>query len=225
MSDEPKQFIHPKVDWLTITFFKWYVKFLCKIRFQNVWLSSNYKADNVKSTLFLLNHNYWWDGIIPLLLNEFVFRQNARAVMEDKQMQKYPFFARIGAFSIERTNLRSSIYSLDFGGKWLEGQNHSLYLYPEGKITSPSSGIVLESGFTRILKNYRGFDTVLIALLITYDQYDKPELYIDVSESLNIRSELSKSEIVQFVRQNLQDMLHKLNDPEYRKRKNFNSLV
>lgn len=224
MNERPGQFIPPNVGWFTITFFKWYVRFLCKIRFRNVWLSSNYKADKVKSTLFLLNHNYWWDGLIPLVLNEFVFKQEARAVMEDKQMQKYPFFARIGAFSIDRSNLRSAINSLDFGGNWLEGQNHSLYLYPEGKITSPGTELTLESGFTRILKNYKGFETVLIALLITYDQFDKPELYIEVSEPVKFNPGLGKAEMVTHIQTNLREMLVQLNSSEYRKLDKFKRL-
>jgi chlorobactene lauroyltransferase len=221
----PDNFIPPKIDWFTITFFKWYVKYLCKKRFKHVWLRSNYEPDKANSTLFLLNHNYWWDGLIPLLLNEFVFHQRARAIMEDKQVKKYSFFSRIGAISIDRSNLKSALFSLDYAGKWLESSGNSLYLYPEGKITNPCDELTLESGFTRILKNYAGFDIVIIALHISYDKYDKPELHIDVSKPLMVDTELTKREIVVLVQHKLKEALDRLRDSKFRDEMTFIRLV
>lgn len=220
----PENFIPPKIDWFTITFFKWYVKYLCKKRFKHVWIRTNYKSVKGKSTLFLLNHHYWWDGLIPLLLNEFVFHQKARAIMDEKQMKKYSFFSRIGAFSIDRTNLKSALYSLDYAGEWLQGSGNSLFLFPEGKITNTCDDISIESGFTRILKNYKGFDTVLILLYITYDKFDKPEIYIDVSDAIFISSDQNKTDMVKIIETNLNDRLQKLRDSTKRSVMNFTRL-
>jgi 1-acyl-sn-glycerol-3-phosphate acyltransferase len=217
----PESFIPPKIDWFTITFFKWYVKYLCKKRFENVWIRTNYKSEKGESTLYLLNHHYWWDGLIPLLLNEYVFKQDARAIMEEKQMKIFPFFSRVGAFSIDRANLKSAMFSLDFAGEWLQGSGNSVYLYPEGKITNTCDNLSIESGFTRILKNYKGFDTVLIALFITYDKFDKPELYIDVSESILLDSDLNKLEMVSLIENELNQRLQILKDSSTRSEISF----
>lgn len=171
-----------------IWFFKWFSYYLSKIRFQNVYYRTSYMPDPQKSTLFLANHHNWWDGLIPLLLNEFVFRQHARAIMEDKQMVKHPFFSRIGAFSIDRNNPRDAITSLSYGADWLKTPRNSLYVYPEGKITSPYSSVECEKGFSRIIDETPETDVVALVIHISQHLSDKPSLFIDIQEISHIKS-------------------------------------
>jgi 1-acyl-sn-glycerol-3-phosphate acyltransferase len=177
-------FIPAKESKLYIFFFKWYCRWLFGRRFHRVWIQQQYQPLG-KSTLYILNHHSWWDGLTPLLLNEFRFKQNARAIMEDRQIRQFPFFTRIGAMSISRENMRSAIVTLASASEWLNGNNNSLYLYPEGKITDPCDKITFESGLMRILRDATDCDIVPIAMHFSMSRSDKPELFINVGPKLD----------------------------------------
>lgn len=177
-SGAPADFIPARESPVVIWFFKWYTWFLCKRRFEGVFLQQDHAVDRNQSVLFVLNHHSWWDGLIPLLLNEFVFRQRARAIMEDKQMRQFPFFSRIGAMSVNRVNPRSALYTLTLASQWLRESGTSLYLYPEGKITNPALPIEIESGFLRISQQAPGSLLIPVALFISHRKSSKPVLFI-----------------------------------------------
>ncbi|MGM0589464.1 MAG: lysophospholipid acyltransferase family protein [Bacteroidota bacterium] len=136
-SDLPVDFIPARENRLFIAIFRWYVRWLFSRKFDALWLRQIYEPTADESTIYFLNHTSWWDGLIPFLLNEFHFHQHARAVMEDQQMREFPFFSRIGAFSINRSNPRSALQSLRYGLDYLQQSGRSLFIYPEGKIIPP----------------------------------------------------------------------------------------
>ena len=88
-----------------IAVFDIYVRNLFRRRFKNILIDQEYQPSAESRTIYYLNHTSWWDGLIPLLLNQKRFRQKARAMMEDKQMLEHRFFRKIGAFSV---NLQGS---------------------------------------------------------------------------------------------------------------------
>ena len=195
----PDGFIPAKENKYVIWFFKWYSFFLFKLRFKNVFFRSEYQPDNNDSTLILANHHSWWDGIIPLLINEFEFNQNARAVMENTQIKKYPFFSRIGAYSIDRMNIKSAIFSLDYGAQWLNKPNNSLFIYPEGKITSVTSPIIVEQGFLKIIKQSPNAKIVLLTIYINSITHSKPNLYLDIHGPVQLIDNHDKSKTVKLI--------------------------
>ena len=94
-------FIPAKESRPVINFFTTYTNFMLWRRFRDIHVQQLYLPDSNSKTVYFMNHHYWWDGLLPLYLNENRFKQKARALMEDKQMREYPFFSRIGAFSID----------------------------------------------------------------------------------------------------------------------------
>lgn len=200
----PEGFIPTQENKFYLLFFKWYVRGLFGRRFSRVWLKKSYMPAAGQSTLYFLNHHSWWDGLIPLLLNDFVFYQRARAIMEDKQMREYGFFSKIGAFSIDRNNPRSALFSLDYASDWLNEPGNSIYLYPEGTITTPCTPLRFESGILRIRLNSPEADVVPIALVISHRRSDKPELFVHVGKpTLSVGPNPTKAEQLDYLQQSL----------------------
>lgn len=203
------EFIPARESPLFISAFRWYVRWLFHRRFQKVWLHQSYVPAKDESTLYYLNHTSWWDGLIPFLLNEFCFKQKARAVMEDKQMLEYPFFSRIGAFSINRSNPRSALNSLRYGLQSLEPAGRSLFIYPEGKIypqeDSPNNfegGLAWMTNRLPDLKNV--VKVVPIGIYIHTMTSAKPTLMLNVTNAIAVDSPVSK----QSLSSNLKEQLH-----------------
>ena len=187
-------FIPAKESPLFIKVFRWYTWLLFKRRFENVWLKQEYSPCSECKTIYFLNHHSWWDGLIPLLLNEFRFHQQARALMEDKQMQEYSLFQKIGAFSINREDPKKAIRSLRYAVNSFERDHSSLFIYPEGTITPAGSSMDFEGGLAWLSDKLPEVDLVPVAIYMHTIRYDKPELHLHVGQRLRSYDKLSSEE-------------------------------
>ena len=114
--------------------------YLLKRRFKEVHIEVDYRPSKHTSTLFYMNHNYWWDALLPNYLNRRFFGQKTRGMMDIRQLKKHPFFTKIGAFSVDLNQPRSAIYSLRYALEHLQIPNASIYLFPEGEIVPVHPG-------------------------------------------------------------------------------------
>lgn len=164
--------------------FRFYLKWLFRRRFRGVYVKNEYPNPG-HSSIYYLNHHYWWDGLTPLLLSEFVFRQKARAIMDEKQLLKYPFFQKIGVFSVNLDDPRKAIASLRYALESLKRPNSCLFIYPQGKfypLTEPATGF--KGGLNWLAKNASDSDVVPIAQWIDFRNGDKPELWIHIGKPI-----------------------------------------
>lgn len=130
--------------------------------------------------------------------------------MEDRQMQKYSFFQKIGAFSVNRENPKSTIRSLRYALTSLQRPNASLFIYPEGKITPPGSKLRFESGLSWLSKQLPDIDIVPIGIYMHTMRYHKPELHLHIGTSIYIEQELSNKERNQLFEETLEAILANL---------------
>jgi 1-acyl-sn-glycerol-3-phosphate acyltransferase len=121
--------------------------------------------------------------------------------MEDKQMKQYPFFQKIGAFSINRDDPKKAITSLRYAVQSFQRDNASLFIYPEGSITPAGSQMNFEGGLAWLYSKLSGVDFVPIGIYIHTIRHDKPELHLHVGRSVQPENELSnKQQTEQFER-------------------------
>lgn len=189
-----------------IGFFTAYSRFLYGRTFAHVGAEIGYRPGPGQSTLYLCNHNSWYDGLTPLLLNRYAFHQKTRAVMEDVQMRKHRFFRKIGAFSINRSSPRSAMRSLDYGADWLNEPGTSLYLYPEGRLTDASLPVSIESGVLRLIANAPLADVVPLAFHIHFLSGPKPVLLMRSGDPLRITDDMPKALALQTVQHAMQTL-------------------
>lgn len=202
-------FIAAKESRLVIKFFTLYTQFLMWRRFKNVEVIQDYIPQEHSKTIYFLNHNYWWDGLIPLYLNYTRFNQKARAIMEDKQMREYPFFSKIGAFSINLENPRSSLKSLRYAVESMERFNSCLFIYPEGKLVPPSTELPdFRGGLAWLYQNLDSeIDFVPIGIFIDHSMNNKPDLKIYVGKQVSPDKNDSKEELSRFFSKKCLDLV------------------
>ena len=203
-------FIPTKESQLLISFFYRYIEFLLKLRFCSVNVIQEYTPSKEARTVYFLNHNYWWDGLLPLYLSKKYFNQNTRAMMEYAQMRRYPFFSRIGAFSIDPTSPKSSIKTLRYALKFLTKKKSCLYIYPEGKIVPVTEKTsAFQNGLSWIYQHTEGVDFVPIGIYIDHSKFNKPELNIYIGNSVKYDKTLHKNRLTELLKNNLDIALHK----------------
>ncbi|SMO78360.1 lysophospholipid acyltransferase family protein [Fodinibius sediminis] len=200
-------FIPAKESPFFITLFRYYTRFLFKRRFSRVWLKQGYSPGRRSKAIYYLNHHSWWDGLIPFLLNEYRFHQQARALMEDKQMRAYRFFQKIGAFSINRADRRSAIRSLRYAVASFERPRASLFIYPEGTITPAGSALEFEGGLAWLSQQLPQVDVVPIGIYMHTIRRDKPELHLQVGSPVEPPPTLSTQERTHRFEQELETII------------------
>lgn len=105
--------------------------------------------------------------------------------MEDRQMRQYPFFKKIGAFSIDRDDPRKAITSLRYAVQSMNRENSSLFIYPEGKITPSGTDMAFEGGLAWLHSKVPDVDYVPIGIYMHTIRHDKPELHLHIGEAVN----------------------------------------
>lgn len=204
-------FLPAKESALFIKLFEMYTDWLLWRRFDSVSMNNGYLLNQGQKTIFYLNHCSWWDGLIPFLLNQKMFRQNARGMMEDKQLYKYPFFRRLGVFSIGLSSPRSSMQSLRYAIKSMERPNASLYIYPQGKIRPFSiDGLDFRKGIGWLAKKLPEADLVPVAIYIHTKESDKPRLEISVGSAVDVDRSQKADRINRILEERLSDLLKDL---------------
>ena len=172
---------HPFYLW----FFYYVTAYLLKRRFKEVHIEIKYHPSKHTSTLYYLNHNYWWDALLPHYLNCRFFGQKSRGMMDIRQLKKHPFFTKIGVFSVDLDQPRTSIYSLRYALNHLQTPNASIYLFPEGEIVPVHSGpLEFKRGLTWLRNQATTADLVPIAIYIDYSKSSKPNLHIHIGSVL-----------------------------------------
>ena len=216
-SDENHGFIPADESRFILFAFGLYVRWLFKRRFHAVHIHQDYRPGPDSRTLYYLNHTTWWDGILPLLLNQTRFRQQARAMMEDKQMRQYGVFRKIGAFSVSLSDPRHALRSLRYALESMRRPNACLFIYPEGRIHADSGqlpafrdgvGWITRKGIEEGL----AFDVVPIAVHLHCATASKPELHVRVGPAVDVSGldGLTSQQVTMRLHEHLQHHLTRL---------------
>ncbi len=178
--------------------FRPYAMWLFRRRFDAVYFKGEYRPGSLDSTVWYMNHYTWWDALIPFLLNELLHKQNLLAIMDEVQVRKYPFFRKLGAFSVDRSNPRKAVQSLKYAADCLTQEQMGLYIFPQGAIRPEMERpIKFESGLAWLYQSCPSIDFVPIATTMNTRFSDKPRLYIrsgiPIKKSTNNRDQLTEA--------------------------------
>ncbi len=155
--------------------FRPYLRYLFRRFFYSVEvLGSVPQIPEGQSILLLPNHSSWWDGFIIYLVNDLLWEKTPFVMMEEKQLKRFPFFNRVGAFSIRPGDRKDVEDSLDYTAGLLEDPSHLVFLFPQGELLPwHRRPLVFRQGFQKILTKTRGTPVVMlcgIRLEYTVDQ-------------------------------------------------------
>jgi len=210
MAAQPS-FIPAKESALFTKVFGSYTNILFRRRFDERHINIRYSPAPDRKTIYFMNHHSWWDGMIPLYLNHNYFHQNARGMMEGKQLRKHSFFSKIGVFSIDLDDPRSIMRSLRYAVDSMERPFSSLYIFPQGKIEPfMPDRFEFKKGLGWLAKKVPEADLVPIGIYIHTMRSDKPELHITVGNSIHVDRTLTADEISGVLQNGLSTLLREV---------------
>lgn len=146
------------------------------------------------SSLFLINHSSWWDPLMLFYLNEVWLKKDGIAMMDQNGLERFPFFRKLGAYSINAEDRRDILNSLQYTIQKLD-QGTSVFLFPQGKETHiEQRPLRFMHGASYIQEKSSKTSIVPISFFHHFFHHQRPEWFIHIGEPLSNHSDLSKKE-------------------------------
>jgi 1-acyl-sn-glycerol-3-phosphate acyltransferase len=115
--------------------FRPYLRNVLKRTFQSIQLYGECpEVPQNRSILLLPNHSSWWDGFIIYFLNNRYWKKTPFVMMEEKQLNRFSFFNRLGAFSVRPGDPEDVQKTLAYSAGLLENPGHLVFLFPQGSL-------------------------------------------------------------------------------------------
>ncbi len=173
-------------NWLFENIFAVYNQNLLKRRFNSLWVSGLDFLINKNTNLPLIiycNHSSWWDGLVAFQISRKT-NLNSFLIMEEKQLEKYFLFRRLGVFSVNREIPREALKSLNYAAKLLQtNPNRTLWIFPQGEIINNNSRpISFFNGLSKIIEKLG--QCLIASLAIRYEflgEY-KPDIFVKINK-------------------------------------------
>ncbi|MEW5739415.1 MAG: lysophospholipid acyltransferase family protein [Myxococcota bacterium] len=155
-----------------------YVARKVRTAFRGVW-ARGVLPDAEGGLLVYANHSSFWDG--------FVIHQLAKragwdgyAMMEEENLARYPFHARIGAFSVRRGDRRAALVSVRYAADVLRRRKAAVFIFPEGELR-PGQGPLgpLQRGVEVIARHAR-VRCLPVAIRYAFLEHEYPDVLLEV---------------------------------------------
>ncbi|ARI77679.1 lysophospholipid acyltransferase family protein [Halobacillus mangrovi] len=171
--------------------FKRFNRIFLKAHFENIWLMNTVSPPSQK-TLFLINHSSWWDPLMIYHLNDRVIQSDGYGMMHEDGIKRFPFFIKIGAFSVNPDHRRHLMNSLQYSAKLLR-ENKTVWMFPQGSEQHlEKRPLHFLSGISYIVKKCPEANVVPISLYYSHEHTRKPNAYINIGPVLNKKSYLDR---------------------------------
>jgi 1-acyl-sn-glycerol-3-phosphate acyltransferase len=156
-----------------------YLNNIIKKDFKNFYLVGNIpELDNNKGLIITPNHFSWWDGFFIYYLMKKLSARKIYIMMLEEQLKRYPFFKKLGAFSINQQRPKSIIESINYASSIVTNSSY-LVTYPQGEIEPyEKRPLTVREGLIKIIEKVNiETDLLPIVFKIHHSNERKPFLY------------------------------------------------
>jgi len=154
-----------------------YVRWKVRKTFRAVWVRGAL-PENPGGLLIYANHPSFWDGFAMHVL---AIQQgwDIYCVMDEKNLRRYPFLRRLGAFSLRPGDGGSTLESLRYAKGLLRQLKSAVVLFPEGELRpSPDLPLQLHRGVELFGRHAR--QCLPIAIRCVFFEHELPDLLLDI---------------------------------------------
>lgn len=86
-----------------------------------------------RPVVVVTNHTAWWDPLVALVTSVRVLEADAYAMMDAKNLERLPFFGKVGAFGVDLDDPRDGARAIRYGAKLLDRPGRLLWIFAQGK--------------------------------------------------------------------------------------------
>lgn len=86
-----------------------------------------------RPVVVVTNHTAWWDPLVALATSVRVLEADAYAMMDAKNLERLPFFGKVGAFGVDLEDPHDGARAMRYGAKLLDRPGRLLWIFAQGK--------------------------------------------------------------------------------------------
>jgi 1-acyl-sn-glycerol-3-phosphate acyltransferase len=148
--------------------------------FRGVWVRGTLPPSDA-SVLVYANHTNFWDGFIAAELC-WAAGWDGYCMMEERQLARYRFLARLGAFSIRRGDAHSALETLRYARGLLARPATAVVVFPEGVLRPSGSGPhPLERG-VELLSRQADVRCLPVGIRYRFFEHELPDVVLALGE-------------------------------------------
>lgn len=171
-----------------------YVQRLLKRHFHACRLLGDIPNPDPELPLMVLpNHSSWWDGFLMYMVNLKIFKRPFYLMMLERELSKYRFFSRLGAYSINSHNPKSTMRSLGYTVEMLNSSDNPaplICIFPQGELKPwGKRPLGYKRGIDWIIKDYdKDVNILPLAIRCEYLDEQRAEMFFLFGEKYIVNS-------------------------------------
>jgi len=160
-------------------------KRLLRMSFEQIYFQK--KDELPKDTaIFVCNHSSWWDGLICFHLRRTVLSHYFYVMMHEHGLKKYPYFKKLGAFSINRSNPKEVFTTLEYTIDLLF-EEKSVWIFPQGdEFHLEKRPLNFQSGVLYVLEKCPHIPIIPFSFYYSFGHKRKPEVSVLAGQAFHI---------------------------------------
>lgn len=163
--------------------YAWYGRRLLRRAFARLWIGGTGTLGGEAPSIAFVNHSAWWDPVLAVHLSHDLFRRDGYGLMEGAQLQRYPFFRRVGCFGATTDALPDVRGVLAHATSLLRGgPRRTLWIFPQGELVPARAPLVFRSGLARFARAVPEAALVPVAVRYEHRGEERPEVFVRVGE-------------------------------------------
>lgn len=126
--------------------------------------------------LYFMNHSSWWDGLLLYHASRRTSTGDHYVMMEERQLQQYAFFRKLGAYSINKESASAIRKTMQYTTGLLQSGKR-VWIFPQGEILHQDARpIRFRPGIGLLLRRSPQTLAVPVTLCHGMVQHDMPEV-------------------------------------------------
>lgn len=157
---------------------EWYVARKVRSAFRAVWVRGTFPSAE-GGLLAYANHSSFWDGF---LIHQLALQAgwDGYAIMEEDNLAKYPFHARIGAFSVKRSDPKSALGTIRHAKEVLARKNAAVFIFPEGELHAGQGPLAPLQRGVEVIARTSKVRSVPVAIRYCFLEHEHPDVLVEV---------------------------------------------
>ncbi len=162
-------------------------------------------------TIIYANHSNWWDGLIAFYLSYKRWNKDAYIIMEEKQLNIYRFFTKLGAFSIDKSSLIKSYDAILYSINLLQNSEKTLWIFPQGEMLPYNTRpIVFYNGISKIISKIKDVNVLPLTFSYEFVKEQRPDIFINIGQSIKY-DDTNIKEFTDFLKKRILELLDDVN--------------
>jgi 1-acyl-sn-glycerol-3-phosphate acyltransferase len=156
-----------------------YVGWKVRGMFRGLWTRGALPTDGAPLLVYA-NHCGFWDGFVAQQLCALT-GWDGYCMMEEAQLRRFPFLAKLGAFSVERGPGGSALETLRYARGLLAQPRAAVFVFPEGVLRPFGPPLQLEGG-AALLARHAQARCLPVGIRYLFLEAERPDVLVEVGE-------------------------------------------